>query len=325
MLHVTHGDAVCDLLREGGQEGEFLPWRDALHDGPLPAVDDDALRRGRATFLGAQGCVDPGVVEADLHARDGRLAEAVGEPVVLWCDADLLDQLQILQVVAQLDAAGAAPDDVSIVCIDRHPKSLRFAGLGELAPADVGPLFAGRRRLDAAAWRLALATWAAVRAPEPFALQAAATSIDRGAWPFLGDALSRWLQEYPGIDDGLSLTQRRILVGIADGVHDPLRLFRRVSGQEPRPFLGATGFLAALGQLADAEAPLVDYVGGSRGARPGQQTLALSPAGRAALAGTHDHVRASGIDRWQGGVHLTGAPDWRHRPQGEAAGEIVAR
>lgn len=325
MLHVTNGDAADDLLREAGQDGEFLPWHDALHDGPLPAVDGDTLRRRRAEFIGAQVRVDADAVEADLRARDDRLAEAVREPVVLWFDADLHDQLQILQIIAQLDAAGAAPHDVSLVCIDRHPKSLRFAGLGELAPADVPPLFAARRRLDAAAWELALATWAAVRAPDPLALQTIAATIDRDAWPFLGDALARWLQDYPGIDDGLSLTQRRILAGVADGVHDPLRLFRRVNGQEPRPFLGDTAFFAALGQLVDAEAPLVDYVGGSHSARPGQQTLALTPAGRAALAGAHDHVRVSGIDRWQGGVHLTGAPDWRHRPRGEAGGEIVAR
>jgi hypothetical protein len=325
MLHVTNGDAASDLLRESGVDGEVLPWRDALHDGPLPAVDGDALRRCRAAFIAARGEADAATIESDLHVRDEQLADAARGPVVLWFEADLHDQLQILQIVAQLDAAGAAPDEVSIVCIDRHPALVRFPGLAELAPADVAALFADRRPIDPTAWRSALATWDAVRAPEPGDLQAAAATIDRDAWPFLGDALVRWLHEYPGIDDGLSLTQRRILAGIADGVHDPLRLFRRVNAQEPRPFLGDHGYAAALTVLADAEVPLLHYVGGSRRARPGAQTLSLTPAGRAALAGAHDHVLASGIDRWLGGVHLTGAPDWRHRPVGEVGGELVAR
>ena len=32
----------------------------------------------------------------------------------------------------------------------------------------------------------------------------------------------------------------------------------------------------------------------------------LTPMGRAVLEGAADHVRINGIDRWLGGVHLTG-------------------
>jgi hypothetical protein len=32
----------------------------------------------------------------------------------------------------------------------------------------------------------------------------------------------------------------------------------------------------------------------------------LTPVGRAVLEGTADHVRINGIDRWLGGVHLSG-------------------
>ena len=34
--------------------------------------------------------------------------------------------------------------------------------------------------------------------------------------------------------------------------------------------------------------------------------LELTPSGRAALAGEADHVALNGIDRWIGGVHLSG-------------------
>jgi hypothetical protein len=40
--------------------------------------------------------------------------------------------------------------------------------------------------------------------------------------------------------------------------------------------------------------------------------LQLTEAGRAVLAGQEDHVALNGVDRWVGGVHLTGrAVRWR--------------
>src|SRR6185436_19517037 len=39
---------------------------------------------------------------------------------------------------------------------------------------------------------------------------------------------------------------------------------------------------------------------------------AITPAGRAALAGDLDWIAVNGIDRWMGGVHLTGdQSQWR--------------
>ena len=41
-LHVTNGDATVPGLLATGLAETVLPWRDALHEGPVPAV-----RRGR--------------------------------------------------------------------------------------------------------------------------------------------------------------------------------------------------------------------------------------------------------------------------------------
>jgi hypothetical protein len=58
-----------------------------------------------------------------------------------------------------------------------------------------------------------------------------------------------------------------------------------------------------LNELAECEVPLLETEGGVR----------LTEAGREVLAGRADHARLSGIDRWIGGVHLTGRePSWRY-------------
>ena len=50
-LHVTNGDSTAAGLREGGVTGDVLPWRDVLHEGPVPPLAPAALARVRARFL----------------------------------------------------------------------------------------------------------------------------------------------------------------------------------------------------------------------------------------------------------------------------------
>ena len=37
MLHVTNGDSTAQIIDARGLAGTVLPWRDVLHEGPIPA------------------------------------------------------------------------------------------------------------------------------------------------------------------------------------------------------------------------------------------------------------------------------------------------
>ncbi len=55
-LHVTNGDSVAGSLRVTGIPGEILPWRDILHEGPVPLdLSPGQLRETRARFIADQG------------------------------------------------------------------------------------------------------------------------------------------------------------------------------------------------------------------------------------------------------------------------------
>jgi len=54
--------------------------------------------------------------------------------------------------------------------------------------------------------------------------------------------------------------------------------------------------------LAAAPVPLLE-------AESGTDRVAITDAGRRVLDGRDDHVALNGVDRWIGGVHVTG--DWR--------------
>jgi hypothetical protein len=302
-LHVSNGDATD--LPGTGLVRRLIYWRDVLHEGPVPAVDPAELRRIRAAFLIAAGADDRREGEHMFVERDRTLdANRAGE-YVLWFEADLYDQLQIIQILSRLAELGVPAGRITLICIGEHPEIARFGGLGELRPDQLRELPATKacKRLTPAALELATQAWAALRAPEPTGLGAvaAARSTDLR---FLGEAFDRLSREYPSTRDGLSLTERRVLAAVADGAPDAGTAFTRLMRRETRPYLGDTFCFDMIHRLTEAPDPLLHAAESGRVDR--STRLRLTAAGARVLAGEDDHVTLNGVDRWIGGVHLQG-------------------
>jgi hypothetical protein len=290
---VTNGDSAAGTLAEAGLGGSVLAWRDTLQEGPVPALAPGELRGVRAEFIAARGWAPRDAAEADLRARDEALAAALGsEPVVLWFEHDLYDQLQLIQVLARVDG-----QPVEAIVVDRF--------LGELTAAELAALWPERRAVTAAALETARAAWAAFTAPDPTALAALAPD---GALPFLGPALDRLREEYPATTDGLARSERQALAAVAAGADEPLAAFFASQRAEPAAYGGDTQFFDLLASLAAEPEPLIE-----------RDPLRLTAAGEAVLAGRAEAVQLRGVDRWLGGVHLDGK--WRWDP---AAGRLRA-
>jgi hypothetical protein len=289
---VTNGDSAADTLAETGLEGRVLPWRDVLNEGPVPPLAPADLRAVRAEFIAARGWAAHDEVEADLRARDETLAGSLGsEPVVLWFEHDLYDQLQLLQILARVPPALADSDDLQMIVVDRF--------LGELTAAELAALWPRRVPLTSAALSDARDVFAAFTAPDPSALGARGCAPD-GPLPYLADALTRLLEEYPAAGDGLGRGERKALAVIAGGADTPTAAFRAAQALEQAPYSGDVQFFDLLDELATEPEPLLER-------RP---ALRLTAAGHAVLAGA-DRIALRGIDRWIGGVHLHGTPAWR--------------
>lgn len=316
MLHVTNGDSVGALLRGSGLPGEVLPWRDVLHEGPVPAeMEPDELRRIRARFIADRGWGQYEAVLADLEERDRRLETALDDDVVLWFEHDLYDQLQLLQILDRLHGRPEALERVSMVCIGAHPSVERFVGLGQLQPEHFPELFEARTQLTAGQLELARAAWAAFRSPDPTALEALIPA-DTTALSFLRAALLRHLEQFPSTRDGLSRTEHQILEASLSGVRRPVHLFHATQDMEAAPFLGDAPFWARLAELCSGPRPLLRFADG--GPLPSawgaeERELVPTPAAEAVRRGAADWVvLRGGINRWCGGVHLQGErPAWR--------------
>jgi hypothetical protein len=324
-LHVSNGDATD--LPGTGLARRVLYWRDVLHEGPVPAVDAEELRRIRAAFLigagqrgsaggagqrgsaggaGQRASDDRREADAMFVERDRTLADNRDGEYVLWFEADLYDQLQIIQILARLAELGVPAERVTLICIGEHAGIARFGGLGELTAEQLRELPSTNAcaRLTSAAYDLATRAWATLRSTTPEGLAGIAATRS-GELRFLGEAFDRLSREYPSTRDGLSLTERRVLAGVADGATDAGSAFERAWRRETRPYLGDTWCFAMMDRMARAPHPLLRIEPADRNADRFAR-LWLTDAGARVLAGEADHVALNGIDRWIGGVHLHG-------------------
>jgi hypothetical protein len=301
MLHVTNGDLAAARIAGGVPAGDVLPWRDVLHEGPVPAgLGDAELRAARAEFLAAPGWTERAQVLRSLEERDARLEAAAGnEEIVLWFEPDLYDQLQLLQVLdrlARLEPAAALVTAVESV-----------EAIGDLEQARVRELFAGRAPLASGALELARDAWERFRDPDPTRLEARTGPTP--ALPFLPGAILRHLEELPWIRDGLSRSERQALEALRAGPRAARVLFPAAHhDRELRVFLGDSVFYSYLDRLASGSRPLVQL---SAGPARADAVAHLTADGEAVLAGAADWIDLGGSDRWLGGVHCAPEDRWR--------------
>lgn len=308
MLHVTNGDAALDPLRAAGLPGTAIAWRDVLHEGPVPGgVSREELRRIRADYLAAQGWAQYETALEELTERDATLAGA-HSGVTLWFEADLYDQLQLLQVLADLSAFHVPASAISLVCIDAHPDVERFVGLNQLAPRDFVDLYDERWPMTDAGLAFAGDAWHAFTAADPRGL-AAIAQAKRSDLVFVADAFDRLMHEYPALSNGLALTEARILRAIERGLVRAGAVFDRIGNQERRPFLGDTICWSRMSELAGTSEPLMTLI--DEGGEFAERRLGLPPLGEAVLRWEADRVDRVGLDRWIGGVHLQSGNMWR--------------
>ena len=318
LLHVTNGESAGNTLRQTALGGAVLPWQDALHEGPVPAIPRQQLLQTRARFLADCGWGRQQALLSSLERRDQQLLDALrdGLQVVLWFEHDLYDQLQLLDVLALAHADGAEPE---LIVIGSFPGRPSFAGLGELTASELETLWPSRRRAAAASLEAATTAWAALRAPEPTALAEWATR-ETAQLPFLAPALRRLLEELPAPVDGLSGTERRALQAVAAGAHTPPAAFVATQRLEDAPFLGDAWFYRALSALGEGTTRLLETDDGTPLPPPpplsdnqhfSRLQLRLTATGEGALRGEADRVELLGTDRWIGGTHITADNSWR--------------
>lgn len=308
-LIITNGDSAGDSLAQAFPDATVLPWRDVLHEGPVPLTSDPTdLSRVRATYLNDQWGVEAG---ADFGARDGLLADLSGfDRIDLWFEHDLYDQLQLLQV---LDTFAAKPPDGEVVLVQADDY------LGHYGPEEIGTWQVRAEPVTQCQIDTAVEAWRAFRqiTPEDWV---DLLDADLSALPHLQPAVQRMLEELPNAENGVSRTERHILEVVDAGHAKRGEVFRAYQECEDAQFMGDWSVFNRIDNLCAAHAPLLEQGDGlwfSPHRRDddirnyAQGTVSLTEFGRAVLMGEEDHASLNTINFWWGGTRVNNRNLWR--------------
>jgi hypothetical protein len=314
ILHLTNGDHAASCISGAGIAGTVVPWRDPLHEGPVPAdLSLDELRLVRAHFIADQGWAGYLDVLADFVERDAALtAFARHEEVVLWFEHDLYDQIQLIQILAWLAGQDLGDTRLTMVVTDEY--------IGQRPVEAMQQLFDARRPVTRENLQTAGAAWGAFTSPDPRAIEAFLSG--EITLPFLGAALRRHLEEFPATGHGLSRSERQALEAVAAGASSIGEAYVAAHHQrEDAVFLSDVVFASYLERLGRGPAPLVVSEGGDPITAPRvpeeapafwKRRARITAAGRAVLDGWRDWIALAKPVRWLGGVELRGLETpWR--------------
>ncbi len=313
-VHIRCGSDIRQGLKSAGFGGDFVEFADPYCHGPVPEGED--LGEVRSQFISKTY----GLPIAETRARQQRefteLSEAIRRGrVVLWFEHDSYDQLilaRILALLAEQNERQKPPAGVELVCIDRFPAITRFNGLGQLSPAALRMLWQQRRPVTAQMMKLGSNIWNALRQTSPAALFAIAQQ-GTPALPQMAPALLRHLQELPGLDDGLGLTERLTLQMLAEGPMTGSQLFRKLQLEsEPLPYLGDLMYWSFLSDLEKAENPPIETEASAAPQIWPDRRVSLTLIGEELVAGGADFQALGAVPRWVGGVEISRrTPPWR--------------
>ncbi|MFZ1109766.1 MAG: hypothetical protein WAN43_15645 [Rhodomicrobium sp.] len=311
-LIITNGDDAVARMREARIGGEILPWRDILHEGPVPAsLSLEELSAVRASFLARRGWMSEEELRAAFGARDA-IIRRHGEfkTVVLWFEHDLYDQLQLLQILDFL-AGEKRTEGVFVIQAGKYlalekPRALK-THFHLMEPA--GPAHFALARLAWTSFR--------ARSPEPWV---GLLRLSTHVLPFLRLALLRLLDELPHPRSGLSRTERTILSLIGLGVKRPTALYTAFTASEEAFNLGDLSFYHTIEELGAGGAPLI---AGFKGlsfspSMPDEaredylaRELSFTHLGYSVLAGHADALQHRQANRDIGGLHFNSRSAWR--------------
>jgi hypothetical protein len=210
VLFITNGDSAAGRIGASGLTGEILPWRDVLHEGPVPGVLSlEELTDVRARFLAERGWTSLATAKRDFARRNATLAGyGDHEEIMLFFEHDLYDQLQLIQVLDWFSGRDLEGTRLSLVQTDEY--------LGTLGPERLLALFHDRRETTAEQLDLGSTAWEAFCSPEPTAVRGVIEAGTR-ALPFLAPALRRHLEQFLSTVNGLSRSEEQALEAIAGG------------------------------------------------------------------------------------------------------------
>ena len=294
ILNIVNGDTAIEIMKRACINGDFLPWHDFLHEGPVPKTSSThLLSKIRANFIHKQGFGLLQQIEEDFYKRD-KILEGYHkyEKVVLWFERDLYDQLQLIQILSWFETNNVENITLSLVSTHNY--------LGECSKEEIVKLLRYEQAVTKEHLTVAHKAWSAFQEPNPmawFGLLKRNTNI----LPFLEDAIKRMLEEFPNTKNGLSRSAHQALLTISKGIENPREIFNRCQNYEKHKFMGDIVFWKILDDFIENQIISSQKNG---------QILTITELGQNLLNGKINYLHIKPINGWIGGTKLTNDKVW---------------
>lgn len=289
-LHITNGDASVSLFKAANVKGDFLPWRDVLHLGPVVETDSiKQLSTLRAQFLSYLGWGQFQKLLSDFEARDAKLDLAFEyDHIYLWFEHDLYDQLQLIQILEWLYGQDALIQKTKLIQADHY--------IGYHRPSQVPELFNLAKPITNEQVSIAVKVFTMFKRGEASKIMQLKES-DLKLLPYLSSAIIRLLDELPNDNTGCTQTEYSILELIGDGFQTKQTLFKAYCKKEPVLFHGDMGFFHILEQMRLDSPNLVEK---------NELGYMLSEVGHQVLNESKKWERQYTMLTWLGGLNISG-------------------
>ena len=291
-LNIVNGDACIGMMKEAEIKGNFLPWRDFLHEGPVPAnLSLEELSKIRAEFIATYGLGKRTEIEKDFEQRNQKLKNFNNyDKVVLWFEHDLYDQLQMLQILSWFATQKLGLTRLTLICSSKYLGESSVQQIKKLSLYETDIL---KEHLD-----IAQNAWEAFTDETP-KKWASLLNTSTEILPFLKGAVYRMLQEYPSTKYGLSRTEYQALQAISDGQSKRTELFQKCQSLEGRKFMGDMIFWKILEDF-EAHGIIEDN----------SDLLTITPLGKKILNMEESWLNIKNIQRSIGGVNISHENLW---------------
>jgi len=290
ILNIVNGATVIDIMKTANIIGDYLPWNDFLHDGPVPkGYSLKQLSKIRAHFIHELGFGELKEIQKDFKERDEQLENHQNyEKIVLWFEHDLYDQLQLLQLLSWFEVHLSHEETtISLISTDKY--------LGECTPTQINQLLLYEQAITYNHLKLATKAWNAFCEPTPQAWYNLLYE-DSYVLPFLRTSIERLLEEFPNKKNGLSRSAYQALLVISRGVKEPKKIFIAAQKLEEKKFMGDLIFWKILDNFIDHK--LV-------ASKENGKILTITPLGTKLLKNELNWFQFKPIKHWIGGVYLS--------------------
>ncbi len=294
ILNIVNGDMAITILKKAHINGDFLPWNDFLHEGPVPKTSSiHQLSEVRIQYINQQGFGVLEQIQEDFYKRDGMLnAYHKYEKIILWFEPDLYDQLQLLQVLSWFKINNREKIKLSLISIEEY--------LGECSIEEIIKLLRYEEDVTQKHLNVAHKAWLAFQESTPKAWFKL-LNIDTSPLPFLKYSIQRMLEEFPNNKNGLSRSAHQALLTISKGTTQPRGIFNQCQNYEKYKFMGDILFWKILDEFIENK---IIY------SQKNGQILTITKLGERLLNGKIYYFHIKPINRWIGGTQLTNDNLW---------------